>query len=112
MKITILTDNMTRIDAYIGKEGLTIITGCSHSGICNITEYAKHVCGEARIAGIIGGFHLLEMSPRVYKTVEYLKSQRPRLLCPCHCTCFHARVAMNSAVPVTEVCVGDVFEME
>ena len=40
---------------YCGEDGLTIITGCSHSGICNITEYAKAVCGDDRIAGIIGG---------------------------------------------------------
>ena len=27
--------------AYKGRGGLFIITGCSHSGICNIVEYAK-----------------------------------------------------------------------
>ena len=32
--------------AYKGKDGLVIITGCSHSGICNIVEYAKKVCKE------------------------------------------------------------------
>lgn len=26
---------------YISEKGLVIITGCSHSGICNIIEYAK-----------------------------------------------------------------------
>ena len=26
-----------------------MITGCSHSGICNIIEYAKKVCGEAKV---------------------------------------------------------------
>jgi len=97
---------------YIGKEGLTIITGCSHAGICNITEHAKNVCKESRIAGIIGGFHMVEMSTRVGKTVDYLKEQHPKLLCPCHCTCFQARAAINAAIPVTEVCVGDVLELE
>jgi len=28
---------------YKSKQGLVIITGCSHSGICNIVEYAKYV---------------------------------------------------------------------
>lgn len=97
---------------YKGRGGLTIITGCSHSGICNITEYAKKVCNDTRIEGIIGGFHLLNMSSRVDRTVEYLKSQNPKFLCPCHCTCFHARAAINNAVPVKEVCVGDVIEVE
>lgn len=97
---------------YNGKEGLTIITGCSHAGICNITEYAKTVCNDSRIAGIIGGFHLLEMTPRVEKTVEYLKIHHPGMLCPCHCTSFQARAAINAALPATEVCVGDIFEID
>ncbi len=96
---------------YRGEKGLTVISGCSHAGICNITEYAKEVCGDTRIDGIIGGFHLLEMNSQVTRTAEYLKAQNPRLLCPCHCTCFHARAAIQSAVPVQEVCVGDVLEI-
>lgn len=96
---------------YRGEEGLTIITGCSHSGICNITDYAMRVCGEDRIAGIIGGFHMMAVTSRVARTVEYLKARQPRRLCPCHCTCFHARAAIHSAVPVQEVCVGDVLEI-
>ena len=95
---------------YQGENGLTIITGCSHAGICNITEYAKVVCGDSRIDGIIGGFHLLEMNSRVEKTVDYLQKQKPRLLCPCHCTCFHARAAIQAAIPIKEVCVGDVLK--
>jgi len=97
---------------YIGKEGLTIISGCSHSGICNVTEYAKKVCNENRIAGILGGFHLLEMTDRVNKTIDYLKEQNPKFLAPCHCTCFHVRAAINNSIPVTEVCVGDVFKFD
>lgn len=97
---------------YRGKDGLTIITGCSHAGICNIVEYAKEVCHDQRIVGIIGGFHMLEMTDRVAKTAEYLKKQSPRHLCPCHCTCFHARAAIQAAVPTEEVCVGDVLEIE
>ncbi len=96
---------------YRGDEGLTIITGCSHAGICNITEYAKAVCGDDRIAGIIGGFHLLEMTSQVEKTAEYLRIQHPGLLCPCHCTCFHARAAIDRVVPIRELCVGDVLEI-
>lgn len=97
---------------YRGKEGITVITGCSHAGICNITEYAKRVCGDDRVAGIIGGFHMLKMTSRVGKTVDYLKRIHPKRLCPCHCTCFHARAAIHAAVPVEEVCVGDVLEIE
>ena len=54
-------------------KGLFIITGCSHSGICNIVEYARQVFGCSRIAGIIGGFHLFDADARLYKTIELLR---------------------------------------
>lgn len=97
--------------AYRGEEGLWIIAGCSHAGICNIIDYAKKLCGDDRICGVIGGFHLLEMTPRVGKTAAYLKSIKPKHLCPCHCTSFHARAAIHACVPVEEVCVGDTMEL-
>jgi len=58
---------------YKSKKGLFIITGCSHSGICNIVEYAKKVCKEDRIYGVIGGFHLFENDNRLKETINYLK---------------------------------------
>lgn len=97
--------------AYRGEEGLWIIAGCSHAGICNIIDYAKRVCGDERICGVIGGFHLLEMTPRVEKTAAYLKNIKPKHLCPCHCTSFHARAAIHGRVPVEEVCVGDTLTL-
>jgi len=96
---------------YRGEEGLTVITGCSHAGICNITEYAKQVCGDERIVGILGGFHIMKLTSRVGKTVDYLKAQQPKHLCPCHCTCFHARAAIQAVMPTEEVCVGDTLEV-
>lgn len=30
--------------AHLSEKGLFIITGCSHTGICNIIEYAKKIC--------------------------------------------------------------------
>lgn len=92
-----------------GEDGITIITGCSHAGICNIVEYAKKVCKNDKVNGVIGGFHMMKLTSRVAKTVEYLQKQSPKRLCPCHCTCFHARAAIHAAVPVEEVCVGDVL---
>ena len=92
---------------YRGREGITVITGCSHAGICNIVEYAKEVCGDERVAGIIGGFHLLRMTSRVEKTAAYLKGIAPKRLCPCHCTCCTARAAIDALVPTEDLCVGD-----
>jgi 7,8-dihydropterin-6-yl-methyl-4-(beta-D-ribofuranosyl)aminobenzene 5'-phosphate synthase len=38
--------------AYKTHKGLIIITGCSHSGICNIVEHAREVCREERVIDI------------------------------------------------------------
>ncbi|MCX6700124.1 MAG: MBL fold metallo-hydrolase, partial [Methanomicrobiales archaeon] len=43
---------------YRGREGLVVITGCAHAGICNTVEYAKKICGENQVRDIIGGLHL------------------------------------------------------
>lgn len=61
---------------YKGSDGLFIITGCSHSGICNIIDHAKNICQDSRIAGILGGFHLLEVSDQLYKTIAYFKENK------------------------------------
>ncbi len=97
---------------YRGQEGLTIITGCSHSGINNMTAYAQKLFGEERVVGIIGGFHMLQMNRQAEETVRWLDKLRPRHLRPCHCTCFHARAAIQSCVPTGETCVADVVEIQ
>ncbi|HBF65496.1 MAG TPA: MBL fold metallo-hydrolase, partial [Clostridium sp.] len=43
--------------AYRTQEGIYIITGCSHGGICNIIEYAKKITGKEKVLGLLGGFH-------------------------------------------------------
>ncbi|MCJ7856374.1 MBL fold metallo-hydrolase [Lachnospiraceae bacterium NSJ-143] len=87
-------------------EGIFIVTGCSHSGICNIIEHAVKVCGDERIAGVIGGFHLFEENDRLFQTIEYFKSRKIKRLYPCHCVSFKAKCAVNSAFPVQEVGAG------
>ena len=57
--------------AYRTENGLFIITGCAHSGICNIIEQAKAVCGDDRIIGVLGGFHLFEDDDRAAATAAY-----------------------------------------
>jgi 7,8-dihydropterin-6-yl-methyl-4-(beta-D-ribofuranosyl)aminobenzene 5'-phosphate synthase len=91
---------------YKNEMGIYIITGCSHSGICNIIEYAKKVCGDDRVQGVIGGFHLFEVTERVTKTIDYLKQNNIKELYPCHCTSFAVRAEIHKAVPVKEVGVG------
>lgn len=91
---------------YRSERGLYIITGCSHSGICNIVERAKAVCKEQRIAGILGGMHLFKLGERVDKTIDYLSQCDVQMLYPCHCTSFKVRAAMAARLPVREVGVN------
>ncbi len=96
---------------YRGEQGLFIVTGCSHSGICNIVAYAKKVCGDERIAGIIGGFHLLQVDDQLMKTVEYLEHSQVGQLYPCHCVSFGAKAEMHRRIGVQEVGVGMTIEV-
>jgi len=71
--------------AYKTEEGIVIITGCCHAGICNTIEYAKEVCGDDRIVDVIGGFHLLDVDPAVMDQIlEYLSRQKISAMHPCH----------------------------
>ncbi len=91
---------------YKSDQGLFVITGCSHSGICNIIEYAKKVCHEERICGVIGGFHLFEVNNRLEKTIEYFKKNDIKLLYPCHCVSLKAKIEMGKQLDIREVGVG------
>lgn len=48
---------------YKSSEGIVVITGCSHSGICNIIQYAidtaKRKWGISKVKTVIGGLHLI-----------------------------------------------------
>jgi 7,8-dihydropterin-6-yl-methyl-4-(beta-D-ribofuranosyl)aminobenzene 5'-phosphate synthase len=93
--------------AFRSAEGLVIITGCSHAGICNIIEYAREACGEGRVVDIIGGFHLLTPDHlRIKKTGEYLEDLHLKALHACHCTSLMAKLALAGCCPGQEVGVG------
>lgn len=91
---------------YKSDKGLFIITGCSHSGICNILEYAKKVCKDNRIYGVIGGFHLFDKNDRLRDTIEYLKKENIPHLYPCHCISLAAKIEMGKVMHINEVGVG------
>lgn len=92
--------------AYKTDEGLFIITGCSHSGICNIVEQAKALTGDNRIAGILGGFHLFDVDQRLEQTIDYLDGCNIRDFYPCHCVSLKAKAKMMEKLDVEEVGVG------
>lgn len=96
---------------YKSSKGLVVITGCSHSGICNIVEYAKKVCGDQRVVDIIGGFHLLNPpGKQLNGTIGYLKSVNPESVHACHCTDLKSKIEMSRSLEIKEVGVGMVLE--
>ncbi len=93
--------------AYLADEGLVIITGCSHSGICNIIEQARHLTGESRVLDIVGGTHLLLYSRgRMTETLEYLRRVKPEQLHIGHCTSLSAKVELATVSDLKELFVG------
>jgi 7,8-dihydropterin-6-yl-methyl-4-(beta-D-ribofuranosyl)aminobenzene 5'-phosphate synthase len=92
---------------YCSTKGLVIITGCSHSGICNIIEQAKKVCNENRVIDVIGGFHLLNPEKKQLEgTLEYFKKLQPETLHACHCTDLNSKIALSKVSNIQEVGVG------
>ena len=97
--------------AYRSPQGLVIITGCSHSGICNITEYGRKITGEDRVLDVIGGFHLQEPSKeQLGGTLEYFSGLQPERLHACHCTDLDSKIALSRVAALQEVGVGLVLE--
>lgn len=92
---------------YQSSQGLVIITGCSHAGICNIIEYAKKVCGDERVIDIIGGFHLLHPSEaQAEGTLKYFAQHPINTLHPCHCTGLEYKIKLSKSSNVLDVGVG------
>ena len=97
--------------AYRSAKGLVIITGCSHSGICNIVEYAKKICNDDRIIDIIGGFHLLNPEKKqLESTLKYLEKVKPCEVHAGHCTDLKSKIALSRVVNIKEVGVGQTLE--
>ncbi len=97
--------------AYKSPDGLVVITGCSHAGICNIVEYAKKVCEDDRVVDIIGGLHLLSPSAeQLQGTVEYMKSLCPSSVHACHCTDLNSKIELAKVVNMVEVGVGSTID--
>ncbi|MBO7478391.1 MAG: MBL fold metallo-hydrolase [Salinivirgaceae bacterium] len=66
--------------------GLFVVSGCAHSGICNIVEQARRATGVGKVFGVIGGFHLTAIDSRLEQTICYLKNVGAEVVMPSHCT--------------------------
>jgi len=107
----ILDDSALAINT---NEGIVIITGCSHSGICNIIEQAKRVLNNSKIRMIIGGFHLQSEDPNdeiLIKTKEYLGKEDIGIVYPCHCTNLLSKIEIARVANIGEVGSGTTIEI-
>lgn len=96
--------------AVINNE-LVVITGCSHSGICNICEHAKRVTGVSKLNMAIGGFHLKHQNRQTLETIAYFKNNNVEKLFPSHCTEIPALTAFYETFKIQQVKTGMIFEL-
>ena len=96
---------------YITQKGLFIITGCSHSGVINIINYAKKVTGIDKILGILGGFHLIDKKEaEIEKISDFFKKERIEYLAPCHCCDLKSKIILVQNNDIQDICTGDIIE--
>ena len=79
-------------------EGLIVISGCAHSGICNTVEYAKKLAGTDRVRAVLGGFHLLQMDEAAQKTIDYMRDNVEKVYLA-HCTADEVCEAFREQLP-------------
>lgn len=93
--------------AYMGDDGLVVVSGCSHSGICNIVEQARRVTGVENVHSVVGGFHLQDAkAERLDPTTDYLAGLGLDSLYACHCTDLAAKISLARKCPIKEVGSG------
>ncbi len=92
---------------YTSESGLVIISGCSHSGLINIAEYAKKVANDNRIRAIIGGIYIGNNHENDIKEIgEYLRNENVECIYPCHCCDLDTKLLLSRYVPVKDVYSG------
>lgn len=69
------------------KDGIVLLSGCAHSGLCNMVRYAKKISGNDNVIDIVGGTHLKKSSDDVIeKTGHTLLGLGVKKVHLCHCT--------------------------
>ena len=99
------------------KKWLVVVAWCSHSWIVNICEYAKKVCNEDRIYGLIWWLHLLAKvweenasKKQIDETIKYLKDEKIEKLYPMHCVDFEILSKMDSEIWIKKLYTWDIVE--
>lgn len=99
--------------AWRGKNGLVLLSGCAHSGVCSMAKRAMDLFGETRFTDVLGGLHLQNApQTRIEGTGKFLKSLGLESVHACHCTDLAAKIGLSAFLPVPEVAVGMRFTYE
>lgn len=85
----------------------SVITGCSHSGIGNIVDYAASVTGSEKLHTVLGGFHLFKTDERFLHAAEAFRRHGLTEIYPSHCTSLAVKAGfIAEGFRVHEVGVG------
>lgn len=97
--------------AIVTSKGLVVVSGCAHSGICNLTAHAMKVTGIEKVQMIIGGFHLQNDDVVTQNTIDWMKAMQVEQVIPSHCTSFSAQAAIYRSFPFMLVKSGNIIEI-
>lgn len=97
--------------AVVTDKGLVVISGCAHSGICNMVLHAKSITGIDKVHAVIGGLHLQNDDEITRETIEWLKSEKVEQVIPGHCTGFAAQASIFRSYNFAQVKTGNVIEL-
>ena len=85
-------------------QGLVVVLGCCHAGLVNTVQHLLTLTGLPRLAGVIGGLHLLHASQeRLAFTRRWLRHWAPDFLCLGHCSGDPVIPYLAAALPNTQV---------
>jgi len=97
--------------SYLGKDGLVIISGCSHSGIVNIVEHAMTLNETRKVIDVVGGLHLQKpTTEQLEGTMRFFESLDLKQLHASHCTDLASKCRLMQTLPLTEIGSGSVLE--
>lgn len=93
----------------VQNDELIVVSGCAHSGICNIILHAQKVSDVSKIKAVIGGFHLKTDNKQTKETIRFFKNQNIENVFPSHCTELDALVAFRREFNISQVKTGTIF---
>ncbi len=98
--------------AVVMNQGLFVISGCAHSGICNIVEHARKVTGISKVYGVMGGFHLKYNNLQTQETIKYIKDLQIEVVLPSHCTALPALAQFYNAFGGEQIKAGTLYTFD